>query len=88
MMATTTHLCSFSGALGALPRKHHGDDLEVLRVLAASPRFTCWDVSSGKLAHTLDRLKRRGWIEYDESAPYPWARAVVTDAGLEAMAAL
>lgn len=85
-MMNTTHLCSFSGALVDLPRKHHGDDLAVLRVLAESPRFTVWDVSSGKLAHTLDRLKRRGWIEYDKSAQYPWARAVVTDAGREALA--
>lgn len=83
---TTTHLCSFSGALGDLPRKHHGDDLAVLRVLAASPRFTDWGVSSGKLAHTLNRLRRRGLIEYDERAQYPWVHAVVTDAGRKALA--
>lgn len=82
---TTTHLCSFSGDLGDLPRKHHGDDLAVLRVLVKSPRFTVWDVSSGKLTHTLNRLSRRGWVEYDERAQYPWAHTIVTDAGREAL---
>lgn len=71
------HIDSFSGALGDMPKKLHGDDAAVLAVLEAHPMFTGWDVSTTKLAKTLDRLKAAGRLHYDPNEGYPWCRVTV-----------
>ena len=74
-MRHAVHIDSFSGALGDLSKKLHGDDAAVLAVLEAHPRFTEWDVTP-KMGKTLDRLKAAGRLRYEDE-PYPWWRVTV-----------
>jgi hypothetical protein len=71
---------SFSGALGDLPKKLHGDDEAVLACLREHPTFSCWDVGTGKLATTIDRLGFTGRLRHVKDDGYPWCRVKVLPA--------
>lgn len=77
------HLDSFSGGLGDLKSSDHSDDYAVLRTLRQHPRFSVFDATrTAAIAKTMDRLKDRGLIAYEEPGPgYPWSVAIVTEAG-------
>jgi hypothetical protein len=78
MSAYGWRIDSFSGALGDLPKKAHGDDAAVLAVLAEHPRFSVWDVSTTKLGKTLDRLTKAGRLQcLNDAEQYPWCRVAV-----------
>jgi len=76
-------LDSFSGAAADLPPRQR-DDINVLRVLAKSPRVSVWDMCEyAWLRGRVNSLLRAGLITADESQPYPWHRYVLTDKGRE-----
>lgn len=78
-------VCSFSGALGDMKRKDQRDQLKVLAVLKASPRFSVWDASDNKgIANTMTDLMTDGLIDYPDPQPgFPWSKARVTEAGMK-----
>lgn len=74
-------VCSFSGALGSLPAKDRTNVAAILDVLRHNPRFSVFDATEHKaLARTLDRMHKRGLIEYRrDRVGYPWIEAVVKE---------
>ena len=75
-MSHAIYFDSFSGALGDLPKKLHGNERAVLEVLERHPRFSIWDVTP-VLGDTLERLCAAGRVTYDEAESYPWCRVTV-----------
>jgi len=79
-----THLCRFS-ALDDLPRNQRSDPRAVLRLLATTGRFSCFEVDR-RLADTLTHIEGHGWATFDTSGAYPWTRVSLTAAGEAEMA--
>jgi hypothetical protein len=78
-----THLDRFS-TLDDLPANQRSDPLAVLRLLAATGRFSCFEVDR-RLAVSLGHIKSHGWAIL-EPMGFPWTRVKLTSAG-EAAAA-
>lgn len=61
---------SFSGAVGDLPKRKHGDDVAVLDCLRRDPKASTWDMTQA-LMDTIQRLIKRGAVR-EIPAAYPW----------------
>jgi hypothetical protein len=80
-----THLCRFS-ALDDLPAKQRSDPRAVLRLLAETGRFSCFEVDR-RLADTLVHIEGHGWAVFHHNGDdYPWTRVSLTPAGEAEMA--
>jgi hypothetical protein len=73
-----THLCRFS-TLDDLPPKARSDLLTVLRLLAQTGRFSCFEVDQ-RLAVTLTQIRGHGWASF-EPMGFPWTRVSLTATG-------
>jgi hypothetical protein len=76
--AHRTHLCRLS-TLDDLPANQRSDPLAVLRLLAATGRFSCFEVDR-RLAVSLGHIKSHGWSSF-EPMGYPWTRVKLTTTG-------
>jgi len=93
---TTIHIDRFSAVLDDLTRKQQSDHIEVLRVLARTGRFSCFEASENMvIARTMTRLLHKGCTTVDANGKktahglllkrtggeYPWTTCELTEAG-------
>jgi len=93
---TYFHIDRFSAGLDDLTRKQQADHIAVLRVLARTGRFSCFEASENDtIARTMDRLIHKGCTTVDADGKktahgallkllggdYPWMTVEITEAG-------
>jgi hypothetical protein len=94
-MSYAVHIDRFSAGLDDLTRKQQADHIAVLRVLARTKRFSCFEASENQvIAKTMDRLLwkecttvngvekiKHGVLLKRTGGEYPWTTVELTDAG-------
>ena len=93
---TYFHIDRFSAGLDDLTRKQQADHIEVLRVLARTGRFSCFEASeNATISRTMTRLIHKGCTTLDADGKktahglllkrtggeYPWTTCELTEAG-------
>lgn len=93
---TAIFIDRFSAGLDDLTQKQQADHIEVLRVLARTGRFSCFEASENQIiARTMDRLIHKGCTTVDADGKktahgvllkllggnYPWTACELTEAG-------
>ena len=76
----------FSAGLDDLTRKQQADHIAVLRVLARTGRFSCFEASDNDvIAKTMTFLCHSSLMT-TKDAGFPWTSVKLTEAGIEAIA--
>ncbi len=79
-------VCTFTEGLDELPRRKQRDTLVVLEHLAKAGRFSVFEATANiDIARTMDRIGRKGLVEFDISGGYPWTKVKLTPAGSAAL---